>query len=95
MHIRLNRVLNDMLVYIDPKHARFIEERGTSVVELDKTLYGCVEAAALWYFDLYATMRGVGFAPNPYDQYVYNQNGSSGTRVTFVMHVDDFFAGSK
>ena len=66
VHMRLNRVLNDMLVLIDPKHACFVEERGTSVVELDKALYGCVgHAAALWYSDLCATMRGDGFAPNP------------------------------
>jgi hypothetical protein len=47
VHMCLNRVLADMLVLIDPKHACFVEERGTSVVELDKALYGCEEAAAL------------------------------------------------
>ncbi len=36
-----------MLVLIDPEHAQFVEERGTSVFELSKALYGCVEAAAL------------------------------------------------
>ena len=88
VHMRLNRVLTDMLVLIDPKLACFVEERGTSVVELDKALYGCVEASALWYSDLCATMRGEGFAPIPYDPCVYNKNGASGIRVTVMMHAD-------
>ncbi len=32
VHIRLNRVLTDMLVQIDPKHARYVEDRGTSIL---------------------------------------------------------------
>jgi hypothetical protein len=91
MYMRLNRVLTDTLAPIDPKHACFVEERGTSVVGLDKALYGCVEAAALWYSDLCATMRGEGFAPNPYDPCVYNNNGLIGAQVTVVMHIDDLF----
>ncbi len=38
MHMRLNRTLTIMLVSIDPGHARFIGEQGTSVVELDNSL---------------------------------------------------------
>ncbi len=49
VHMRLNRTLTSMLASIDPGHARFVEEQGTSVVELDKALQGCVEATALWY----------------------------------------------
>jgi hypothetical protein len=37
-HMRLSRVVTDMLVHIDPKHARFVEERGTSIVVLNKAL---------------------------------------------------------
>ncbi len=83
-----------MLVLIDPNHARLIEERGTSVIELDKALYGCVEATTLWYSDLCATMRGDGFIPNPYDPCVYNKIGTSGTQAMVVMHVDDLFITS-
>ena len=46
VHMCLNRVLPDMLLLIDCKDACFVEERGTSVVELDKALYGCVEGTA-------------------------------------------------
>jgi hypothetical protein len=45
--MRLSRVVTGMLVYVDPEHARFVEERGTPVVVLDKALYGCVDDVAL------------------------------------------------
>ncbi len=56
VHMRLKRSLTSMLVSIDPGHARFVEEQGKYVVELDKVLYGCVEAAALWYDNLSASL---------------------------------------
>jgi hypothetical protein len=87
--MRLSRVLTDMLVLIDPNHALFVEERGAFVVETDKALYGCVEAAALLYSDLCATMKGDYFTPISYEPCVYNKIGTSGTQVTVVMHVDD------
>ena len=49
VHMRLDKVLNAMLVLFSPKHSQFVEEQDTSVVQLYKALYGCVEAAALWY----------------------------------------------
>ena len=47
VHMHLNQTLSSMLVSIDPGHALFVEEQGTSIVELDRAMYGCVEAAAL------------------------------------------------
>jgi hypothetical protein len=38
VHMSLNRVLTAILVLIDPNHSQIAEERGTSVVELDKAL---------------------------------------------------------
>ena len=46
VHMRLSQVVTGMFVHIDPKHGRFVEERGTSVGVLNKTFYGCVEVAA-------------------------------------------------
>jgi len=45
--MRLHRVLTDMLDQFDPKHARFVEDRGTPIVFLDKALYGCIETTVL------------------------------------------------
>ena len=42
--MHLDRIMTVMLV-------EFVVARGTMVVHLDKALYGCVEAAALWYHE--------------------------------------------
>ncbi len=88
-------MLTHMLIQIDPKHARYFEDRGTSVAVFDKALNGCVEAAALWHANLCATMESDGFASNPYDSCVFDKHGLDGAQVIVVMHIDDIFITSK
>jgi hypothetical protein len=64
-------------------------------VQLDKALYGVVEAAALWYHDLKATLLGDGFEQNPYDLCVFNKLGPDGNQITIVVHVDDLMVTCK
>jgi hypothetical protein len=52
VQMRLDKVMITILVKIDPKFAEFVTEDGSSVVQLDKALYGYVEAAHLWYLML-------------------------------------------
>jgi hypothetical protein len=73
VHMRLKRVFASMLVSIDHEHARIIEDQGTSVSELNKALYGCVEAAPLWYVNLFATLTRDELAPNSYDHWVFTK----------------------
>ena len=56
VHMRLDNIMTRMLVEIDPNFAQFVEKKGTSVVALDKALYGCVESANLWYKHLRRTL---------------------------------------
>jgi len=95
--MRLSRLVKELLIRIQPKHAHFVEERSTSVVMLDTTFYGCVEAVALWHTNLCATMRSNGFVPNPYtyDPCVFNKQGSDGTHVTMLTHVNDLLITRK
>jgi len=71
------------------RHAVFLEPRGTVVVELDKALYGCVEAAALWYDDLKKTIQWDGFEENPYDRCIFSKICKDGSQMTIALHVDD------
>ena len=45
--MRLDKVMTEILVKIDPKFKKFVAVDESSVVQLDKALYGCVEAAHL------------------------------------------------
>jgi hypothetical protein len=45
VHMQLDPAMAAMLVKIAPEYAPFLEPSGSMVVELDKALYGCVEAS--------------------------------------------------
>ena len=52
VHMRLDKMIASILVKIAPDYRQFINYDGTIVVQLDKALYGTVEAASLWYNEL-------------------------------------------
>ena len=89
VHMRLDKVMTALLVQLDPSFQAFVEDSGTAVVQLDKALYGCVEAAALWYYHLRGTITADGFLENPYDQCIFNKLCADGSQTTIVLHVDD------
>lgn len=89
VHMRLDKLMSSILIKLDPSYARFLEPNGTMVVQLDKALYGCVEAASLWYKELVSKLKAYGFKENPYDCCVFNKLGENGEQITIVLHVDD------
>jgi len=86
--MRLEPVLAGIMVKIDPSYKDFVRRDGTMFVQLDKALYGCLEAAKLWYNNIKATLIGGGFTANPKDMCVFNKT-VNGVQVTVIMHVDD------
>ena len=95
VHMRLNALMSSILVKIAPLYKKYLEVDGTLVVALDKALYGCVEAAALWFEDIKAKLLTYGFVQNSYDACVFNRIGRSGKQTTIVLHVDDLFVTSE
>ena len=89
VHMRLDKIMSAMLIQIDPTYAQYLETNGSMIVQLDKALYGCVEASALWYKDLRDKLLQNGFQQNPYDLCVYNKLEEDGKQITIVVHVDD------
>ena len=92
VHMRLDKLMTSILVEIDPSYAVFVEADGSSYVQLDKALYGTVEAAKLWYDQLSSRLVKYGFVKNPYDPCVFNKIGVLGNQLTVCFHVDDIFA---
>ena len=89
VHMRLDKIMTTILVKIDPKFAEFVTEDGSSVVQLDKALYGCVEAAHLWYLMLREKLEAYGFEANPAEPCVFNKLNASGVQISLTLHVDD------
>ena len=92
IHVKLDGELVDLLVRLDPTYAAFIvHERGKRVIytELDKALYGTLQAAVLFWRKLSAFLiHDLGFTVNPYDSCVVNKQ-IDGTQFTICWHVDD------
>jgi hypothetical protein len=94
VHMRVDPLMTAMLTELDPTYKDYVQADGSVVVQLDKALYGCVEAAALWYDDLTGRMKAGGFEVNAYDPCVLNKTGSDGVQITVAMHVDDLLITS-
>jgi len=90
VNMRLDKVMTKILLSIDPTFAEFVREDGSSVVQLDKALYGCIEAAHLWYNMLRKILERYGFIANEVEPCVFNRtNKDTGVQLTIALHVDD------
>merc|ERR1711966_624925 len=63
-------------------------------VQIEKTLYGMLRAALLFYRKLRADLEDMGFEVNPYDPCVANKIGN-GSQCTIVWHADDLKVSHK
>lgn len=52
VYMRLDRWTTDHLSKISPEHCKAVREDGSSIVQLNKALYGCIESSKLWGEDL-------------------------------------------
>lgn len=94
VHMSLDKTMSSLMNTIDPKYERFTDRKGKLIGRLDKALYGCVESASLWYENLRATLKKLGYERNIQDVCVFNSYDAHGTQCTIALHVDDLFISS-
>ena len=63
--MRLDKVMTRLLVKINPKFEEFVSEDGSSILQLNKALYGCVKAVHLWYLMLREKSRSKRIRSEP------------------------------
>ncbi|KAA8493398.1 Copia protein [Porphyridium purpureum] len=83
-HMRLNTVLMDILVRLDPKYVLYLRPSGSMVCKLNKTLYGTLIAARQWHGKVSGLFARMGFKANPNDACVFNRDST-----TMIIHLDD------
>jgi Reverse transcriptase (RNA-dependent DNA polymerase)/Zinc knuckle len=91
VYMRLDGVMVDLLIEIDPSYNEFVTlEKGKRVlyVRLVKALYGTLKAAMLFWKKLTGVLESWGFVVNPYDRCVANKM-VNGKQCTVIWHVDD------
>ncbi len=91
--VKFEGELADLLTKVDPDlYSKFVvQENGKNVVyvELQKALYGTLQAALLFWKELTRYLVDVlGFELNPYDECVANKT-INGKQCTILWHVDD------
>jgi Reverse transcriptase (RNA-dependent DNA polymerase) len=95
VYMRLDKIMTEYLIRINPKYNEFRQRNGTITVLLKKALYGCVESASLWYQNLGQSLKGLGYIRNEVDICVYNKASKQGVQCTLCVHVDDLMITSK
>lgn len=64
---------------MDSKRTKYLDDKGYSVVRLDKALYGCGESTALYHENMSACLMDAGIVKNECDICVI-QKKVAGTR---------------
>jgi len=89
VRMRLDRECFIIVIQLGPSLEQYLCEDDTIKFELDKALYGLVEAAKLWYDLLTSKLESVGYKRDPYDQCVFNRVVNDGSQSTLCVHADD------
>ena len=95
VHMRLDRVISELITRLQPEYAEYLDHRGSIVVRLQRALYGCVESAALWHEHLSVTLVEIGYERNKHECCVFNKTNEDGTQCTVAFHVDDLLITSE
>ena len=88
VYVQVDDTVSAILVNMMPQWHDYLRGDGKLIVKLDKALYGCVQAARLFYDHVASTLRKLGFKENAYDKCVFNKV-HNGKQCTVVVYVDD------
>ena len=96
--MRMTGTLAELMAKTDPKlYRKYLSvEKGKKVLylRLQKTLYGMMKSALLFYRKLVSELIEMGFVINPYDPCVANKI-VNGSQLTLRWHVDDLMISHK
>jgi hypothetical protein len=88
VYVQVDDTISAILVNMVPQWYDYLRCDGKLVVKLDKALYGCVQAAKLFYDHVASSLKKMGFVENQYDRCIFNKV-FNGKQCTVVVYVDD------
>ena len=91
--MKLDPVISAILAHLDREYEENTQQDGSTIVKLEKALYGCVQSAALWYYDLKKTFESNMFVCNPYVVCVFSKT-EEGVQTIVLFNVDNLMASS-
>jgi len=93
--IKLSADVAKIMVEINSAYREFLNSDGTMLVQLNKALYGIVEAPRLWYDTFSAFLMKQGFHRSELDACYFFKRLPNGDLVDISVHVDDGLMASK
>jgi hypothetical protein len=90
VHMWLDANLSELAGELQPGFNRYKSADGRVLVQLDRALYGTIEAGQLWYEHIKSTLNTAGYVSNEYDACVFNKT-VNGKQISVVLYVDDLF----
>jgi hypothetical protein len=88
--MRIDPATAAIFIELYPVYKDGLDGDGSLVVKLEKALYGCIESSQLWYENLSAKLKSIGFLPNERDPCVFNKVLRR-IQLTVAIYVDDIF----
>ena len=93
VHIIADRYTTSLVVKAYPDTAKMVRPNGTMILRVAKAMYGLVESAWLWYKELEAHLRSIGYTVSDSDRglffkKVYKGGVCNASNIASV-HVDD------
>lgn len=83
--IRLNKNEAQIVCAINPSLTEYVQDDGTMIAQLEKSLYGLREAGKLWFDMLSSALYELGFTSCVYEQTLFRR----GDNEIITVHVDD------
>jgi len=91
--MRLSGKISKLLQEVDPECKKFVQDDGSILVEIRRSLYGLPEAAQLWYDYLSKALIDGGYKKCPNEPCLFKKYRKVGTKVTgcsvVSVYVDD------
>jgi hypothetical protein len=88
--MRISGKIAKLLMEVDPRSKQFVQQDGTILVEIRRSLYGLPEAAQLWYDYLSKALLDGGYRKCPVEPCLFMRTKGNGKQVSIVsVYVDD------
>jgi hypothetical protein len=59
--MRLGEIESAILVQLRPEYLPYLRQDGSMIVQITRALYGLIESAKMWFEEISATLKSIGF----------------------------------
>jgi hypothetical protein len=88
VYMRLDNTVTSLMCQADPEFNKYVRNDGTSIVRLQKALYGSIQAGLLWYKEISEFLHSQDFKSDPKNPCIFAKLDEAG-KTLLSLFVDD------